>query len=199
MELRHEAEHLIDCNYNDITLQDLCNFSWMNSIKLAVDHWIEENTPIVRSWCSNAAKKYRIVDYYDDLVQDSFLESYRYAVKYDPLKGEFDHYLTAYIRWYPSRHDVIARYKRRDRGIGGPLDVCSKAFEEYVDKVSANERTSGADTMIGQLDDNDQMFLRLHYLHAMTKSEIGRRLNMPEANVRERIQRALGKLVIKGV
>lgn len=207
----------------DITYEELIWRQWKQCIKEAVDDWVMRYYRMISSWCIKAQRRYRLDCCWEDLRNDSIVEAYRYAEKFNPLMGEMDHYLNAYFSLYPTRHDVIARYTRcrgaggegAARGEGGGSDglglhgrerlICNENYNghSHLDYCIDNELTidhrESALSIIRALPESEMIMIRLRYSEkGLNNCQIASLLGVTESAVRYQLKKILGKLKVKG-
>lgn len=189
---------------------------WQQAAKLAVERWLVENMGMLSGWCLDVQRRYKLSDVWEDLRNDAVIEAYRYGIQFNPtVGGDFDHYLSSYLKRYPSRHDVVKRYTK-NRGHGEAIEYGGKSYE-YMDSADdtiinwvdgstkgmytedlTNHDQPSAVSLIQELHPAEQMYLQLKYMAKLNNCEMARIIGTTECTVRYQIKRILGKLKIKG-
>jgi RNA polymerase sigma-70 factor (ECF subfamily) len=127
----------------------------------------------------------------DDVVSDTMLAALETLHRFDPARGSFAAWLfTIAARRAADQHRRRARFMRaitRRRADSGPLDETTEAVLRRDDYRLVRNG-------LAALSENDRELLLLRYAAELSGREIGEILNITEANVRVRLQRARQRL-----
>lgn len=168
---------------------------WQTYIRRKVDVWVVEYLPMLTSVCQTACRRFNIESCVDDMINDCVVEAYRYAKNYKPLPNvRFNSYLVAYFKLYPTRRDVIARYKKSSGTSLDAIEIDIQAKQE----ISTSDEYRSASELLEGLPTLDRTYLVLKFVSGFNNCEIARILNTNEGVVRYQLKRILGKIKVRG-
>jgi RNA polymerase sigma-70 factor (ECF subfamily) len=128
-----------------------------------------------------------------DVVQDVFVQLWRYPARYDPDAGTLRTFLIVQARHRAvdvvrSELRRIARQQRHDRLTPGEPQPSAS------DELAAAEAASAVRAAVGQLPDNQRRVVELTYFEGLTCREVALVAGIPEGTAKSRLRLALAKL-----
>ena len=123
-----------------------------------------------------------------DALQSAFLRLWQRAGEYDPARGEAAAWIAAFVR-----HAALDAARRRGREIlsGDPGLGDAPIEPDTLDVLAANEDGRRLRTCLAQLDDRNQRFILLAFVHGLSHAQIAAKLDVPLGSVKSWIRRGL--------
>ncbi|MEZ4519167.1 MAG: sigma-70 family RNA polymerase sigma factor [Chloroflexota bacterium] len=127
----------------------------------------------------------------EDITADIFSKAWAKRTDYDSQKGTPKAWL-----WAIARHTVIDQYRKNDPSFV-PLTTDLTTSNKPPDEVEQHEEYQRIYRAFVTLSELDQEIVALRFGASETNRSIARVLNMTEANVAQRLRRALKKLRVE--
>lgn len=127
----------------------------------------------------------------EEVLQDGLLKIWEKIEQYDPAKGRLFTWMLNVVR-----NLAIDRLRTRERKEAQKTD----GMDAHVHSVESEIRTEqsvdaiGLEHVIGQLDENHQLIIRLVYLEGYTHSEVAEEYDIPLGTVKTRLRNGLIQL-----
>ncbi|GAB0117767.1 sigma-70 family RNA polymerase sigma factor [Acidisoma sp. 7E03] len=122
-----------------------------------------------------------------DALQDTFVQVWRQAARFDPQRGSAEAWLIGLLRFRAI--DILRSRQREEPGYEPPesADPAPDPFEQ----VRASRDTAALYDCLGTLDEAQQRIIRLAFLDGLSHAELASRLSAPLGTVKSWIRRAL--------
>ena len=120
----------------------------------------------------------------EDVVQEVFMQVWRQAGRYDPLRGRPEAWMCTM-----ARTRALDRLRRRASRREDPSEAAPPLTEIPVPETALAVRAA-----LGSLSDEQRKAVELAYFDGLTQSEIARRLGEPLGTVKTRIRLGMMRL-----
>lgn len=123
-----------------------------------------------------------------DAVQEAFLRLWQRAGQFDPARGDAAAWIGAVVR-----HAALDAARRRGREFPtGDPGLGDEAVEpDTVARLVAAQDGSRLRDCLARLDDKNQHFILLAFVHGLSHAQIADRLELPLGSVKSWIRRGL--------
>ena len=203
MDASTDAHHkLRDTTFNNQFTKDntkdnhdydsLLNSVWKYQIKIYVDWFVIKYLPLLIKACRYAAKKNKLGEAWEDLLQDTIVEAYKVGERFDPSKCELLPFLIISLKRYPFRNDIVARYYAKESN----QDALNGIEDREV--YDAANGTHATYSLLDSLDPLEKQFVTLKIISGFTNQQIGDAIGLTESGVRYRLKAIFDKLKVKG-
>ena len=120
----------------------------------------------------------------EDVVQEVFMQVWRQAGRYDPLRGRPEAWMCTM-----ARTRALDRLRRRASRREDPSEAAPPAAESPVPETALAVRAA-----LGALSAEQRKAVELAYYEGMTQTEIARRLGEPLGTIKTRIRTGMVRL-----
>jgi RNA polymerase sigma-70 factor, ECF subfamily len=120
----------------------------------------------------------------EDVVQEVFMQVWRQAGRYDPMRGGPEAWVCTM-----ARTRALDRLRRRASRREDPSEAAPPSFESPAPDTALAVRTA-----LGSLSDEQRKALELAYFEGLTQSEIARHLGEPLGTIKTRIRTGMMRL-----
>lgn len=126
-----------------------------------------------------------------DAVQDAFLRIWERASQFDPARGEARAWIATIVR-----HAALdsARARGREQPTGDPALGDQPIQPDAIERLAADEDGARLRDCLAQLDEKNQRFILLAFVHGQSHAQIATRLELPLGSVKTWIRRGLMSL-----
>jgi RNA polymerase sigma-70 factor (ECF subfamily) len=123
-----------------------------------------------------------------EALQDTLVQVWRNAARFDPARGTAEAWLTGILRY--RAHDARDALRRQGQpeGLDDVRELADPASLERLEGSIAHIRLRRC---LAQLEDKNRIGIILAYVHGYTHSEIAKRLQLPLGSVKAWIRRGL--------
>jgi RNA polymerase sigma-70 factor (ECF subfamily) len=130
----------------------------------------------------------------EDVTQQSFLEAWRRADRFDPQRGSIETWIFMIVRHrsLDAVRRIGAHERRWDYGID--CDAVPATGAEPVDRAIDADRTAAIRRLLTALPETQRQVIELAYFDGLSQTEIATRLALPVGTVKGRMRLALHKL-----
>ena len=129
----------------------------------------------------------------DEVAQESFLDMWRTAARYDPAKGSAQAW-TVTITHRRAVDRVRAEQSRTRREELSKVLLPMVEFDEVTDEVEAREERERLRGCLGGLTRIQRESIHLAFFDGLTHTQISAKLQLPLGTAKARLREGLGKL-----
>ena len=122
-----------------------------------------------------------------DALQETFLQVWQQAARFDPARGPAEAWLIGLLRF---RAIDILRSRRREEPGYVPPETADDAPDPF-EQLRAGSETAALYRCLATLDDTEQRIIRLAFVDGLSHAELAARLAAPLGTVKSWIRRAL--------
>jgi len=131
----------------------------------------------------------------EDVLQETFLQIWEKAAKFDPKLGKASSWAAILVR--NKAVDRIRASQRRSRLVdeaGNAQAIAEDVADSVNESLHGHERAKIIQSAIVELPGEQRQAIELAYFSGLTQDEISKKLNTPLGTIKARIRRGLLKL-----
>jgi RNA polymerase sigma-70 factor, ECF subfamily len=128
----------------------------------------------------------------EDAVQDSFVQVWRHAHRFDPARGAAMAWLASIVR--NRCFDLLRRHQREAPFDDAIVEAWESRTADSTDGIALSREAQRLRDCINELDENPRKSVLLAYYGGLTAGEVAARLGAPLGTVKSWIRRSLIQL-----
>jgi RNA polymerase sigma-70 factor (ECF subfamily) len=128
----------------------------------------------------------------EDVLQDTFIEIWRSATRYDQARGAIDDWVATMVR--TRAIDRLRRRNSRDRMMGRAASVPGHSRPNPEERLGSAQTGARVRAALAELPKQQRQALELSYFDGLSQSEIATTTATPLGTVKTRMRLAMVKL-----